>query len=165
MAHTIKNITDFIFYYLEVMCSMYWLSFLLPHSRPLIDTQITNMMNPDGGKSCEDIKAGWCGREWPVAGESSWRGEWLTAASHVKTGGMPFWKDKFKGREGGKNLCVAISVLLIESVPEIPNLRSPLILSHSMSGSHSGSLSLWPLEIPVFIGFLHRPSEVCISSV
>ena len=23
MAHTIKNITDFIFYYLEVMCFMY----------------------------------------------------------------------------------------------------------------------------------------------
>ena len=49
------------------------------------------------------------------------------SSSHVKTGRMPFWKDKFKGREGGKNLCVAIVILLTESVPEIPNLRSPLI--------------------------------------
>ena len=49
------------------------------------------------------------------------------SSSHVKTGGMPFWKDKFKGPEGGKNLCIAIIVLLTESVPEIPNLRSPLI--------------------------------------
>ena len=53
---------------------------------------------------------------------------WMTnSSSHVKTGRMPFWKDKFKGREGGKNLCVAIVILLTESVPEIPNLRSPLI--------------------------------------
>ena len=87
------------------------------------------MMNPDGGKIREGIKAEWCARDCPVVGESSWWGEWLKAASHVKIGGMPFWKDKFKGREGGKNLCAAIIVLLTESVPELPIWGLHVLLS------------------------------------
>ena len=87
------------------------------------------MMNPDGGKIREGIKAEWCVRDCPVVGESSWWGEWLKAASHVKIGGMPFWRDKFKGREGGKNLCAAIIVLLTESVPELPIWGLHVLLS------------------------------------
>ena len=108
--------------------SLFWnyvlhvLTFIPPpplYSRPLIDTEITNTMNPDGGKIHEGIKAEWCAGDCPGVGESSW----LKAASHVKIGGMPFWKDKFKDREGGKNLCAAIIVNRICTWD--PNMRSP----------------------------------------
>lgn len=120
-------------------------------------------MNPGGGKSYEGIKAEWYGGEWPVVGENSQRDEWLKVAGRVNMGGVSFWKGKFKGHEEGKNLCVAIIVLLAVSTPEIPNPKSPLIpfFPDLYLGTTQGHCPFGPMETPVVAGFFHEPSEVC----